>query len=37
MFDGSFRGFTYDTFYITGRLIRLNKLMIKLVSAGLPG
>lgn len=34
MFDGSFRGFTYDTFYITGRLIRLNKLMIKLVSAG---
>ncbi len=34
MFDGSFRGFTYDTFYITGRLIRLNKLMIKLVSGG---
>lgn len=34
MFDGSFRGFTYDTFYVTGRLIRLNKLMIKLVSGG---
>lgn len=34
MFDGSFRGFTYDTFYITGRLIRLNKLMIRLVSGG---
>lgn len=34
MFDGSFRGFNYDTFYVTGRLIRLNKLMIKLVSGG---
>ncbi|MBK7747301.1 MAG: GMC family oxidoreductase [Candidatus Obscuribacter sp.] len=34
MFDGSFRGFTYDTFYVTGRLIRLNKLMIRLVSGG---
>jgi cholesterol oxidase len=34
MFDGSFRGFSYDTFYITGRLVRLRKLAIKLISGG---
>lgn len=34
MFDGSFRGFSYDTFYVTGRLVRLRKLMIKLISGG---
>jgi choline dehydrogenase-like flavoprotein len=34
MFDGSFRGFTYETFYVTGRLIGLKDWAIKLVSRG---
>jgi choline dehydrogenase-like flavoprotein len=32
MFDGSFRGFTYETFFITGRLVGMGKGMIKLLS-----
>ncbi|MBS2009015.1 MAG: GMC family oxidoreductase N-terminal domain-containing protein [Cyanobacteria bacterium SZAS TMP-1] len=34
MFDGSFRGFSYETFYVTGKLIGLREWAIKLVSGG---
>lgn len=34
MFDGSFRGFTYETFFVTGRLVGLKRWAIKLVSKG---
>jgi cholesterol oxidase len=34
VFDGSFRGFSYETFYITGRLIGLKNWTIKLISSG---
>jgi len=34
MFDGSFRGFSYETFYVTGKLVGLKDWAIKLVSKG---
>ncbi len=34
IFDGSFNGFSYDTFYITGQLVRMKDRMIKLLSKG---
>lgn len=34
MFDGSFRGFTYETFFVTGRLVGLKRWAIKIVSKG---
>lgn len=33
IFDGSFNGFNYETFYITGRLVRMSNVLIKAVSA----
>lgn len=33
MFDGSFRSFTYETFYITGRLLGFQNRAIKVLSA----
>jgi cholesterol oxidase len=33
IFDGSFRAFSYDTFYVTGRLVRLRNWTIKLIGA----
>lgn len=32
VFDGSFNGFNYDTFYVTGQLVRMKDFMIKFVS-----
>ncbi|MBX9950586.1 MAG: GMC family oxidoreductase [Candidatus Obscuribacterales bacterium] len=32
VFDGSFNGFNYDTFYVTGQLVRMKDFMIKAVS-----
>lgn len=34
IFDGSFRGFSYETFYVTGRLTGLPDWAIRLVSSG---